>query len=137
VRGLAGPAFLDSYMAERGPNARATVVESMRVGQNVNERDPEKIKARDAQLLALQAAQQKSPGEKQLIGFRVPGFHAGFIAQGGRGTGDAFPQGRVRVNGREGPFDDIVGRGFVMLARGSDPGAALSAADLAFWTGIG
>ena len=137
LRGLAAPAFLDSYMAERGPNARATVVESMCVGQNVNERDPEKIKARDAQLLALQAAQQKSPGEKQLIGFRVPGFQAGFIAQDGHAAGDAFPQGRVRVNGREGPFDDIVGRGFIMLVRGSEPAAALSPADLAFWSGIG
>jgi 2-polyprenyl-6-methoxyphenol hydroxylase-like FAD-dependent oxidoreductase len=75
LRGLAGPAFLDSYTAERGPNARATVVESMRVGQNVNERDPERIKARDAQLLALQAAQQKPSSEKKLIAFRV-GFSA-------------------------------------------------------------
>ena len=44
----APPAFLDSYQAERGPSVRATIVESMRVGQFVNERDPEKVKQRDA-----------------------------------------------------------------------------------------
>src|SRR5262249_10484330 len=65
LRGVAGPAFLDTYMAEREPNARATVVESMRVGQNVNERDPEKIRARDEQLLALQAAKQAASDEKK------------------------------------------------------------------------
>jgi 2-polyprenyl-6-methoxyphenol hydroxylase-like FAD-dependent oxidoreductase len=135
LRGLAAPAFLDSYTAERGPNARATVVESMRVGQNVNERDPERIKARDAQLLALQ--QQKASSEKKLIAFRVPGFQAGFIARDGRGAGDVFPQGLVRIDGREGLFDDLVGRGFIMLTRGTDPAAVLSADDLAFWTGIG
>lgn len=136
VRGIASPGFLDTYAAERAPNARATVVESMRVGQNVNERDPEKVRKRDEQLLALQAAQQASQGEKKLIAFRVPGFDAGFISRDGCAAGDAFPQGKVRMDGREGPFDDVVGHGFIMLARG-DVAAALSRDDHAFWTGIG
>ena len=59
LRGLAPDAFLDAYEAERGPNARATIVESMRVGQHVNERDPEKVRQRDAQLMALQAAKER------------------------------------------------------------------------------
>src|SRR5262249_4999487 len=132
LRGVASPKFLDSYTAERAPNARATVVESMRVGQNVNERDPEKIRKRDEQWLALQAAQQTSQGDKKLIAFRVPGFQAGFVSHDGRAAGDAFPQGRVRMNGREGLFDDVVGRGFLMLARRDDPAAALSRDDHAF-----
>ena len=49
LKGIAGPTLLDSYETEREPNARATIVESMKVGQNVNERDPEKVRARDAQ----------------------------------------------------------------------------------------
>jgi len=137
LRGIASPGFLDTYTDERAPNARATVVESMRVGQNVNERDPEKIRKRDEQLLALQAAQQTSQGEKKLIAFRVPGFQDGFISHDGCAAGDAFPQGRVRMNGHEGLFDDVVGRGFIMLARRDDPAAALSRDDHAFWSGIG
>ena len=83
LKGAASDAFLDSYEAERGPNARATIVESMRVGRHVNERDPEKVRQRDAQLMAQQAAKERSTGEKQLIAFRVPGFIAGFIARTG------------------------------------------------------
>jgi hypothetical protein len=137
LRGLTPAEFLDTYMTERGPNARATVVESMRVGLYVNERDPEKVKLRDDQLLAMQAEQDRTRGDKRLIAFRVPGFTAGFIARGGwPAAGDAFPQARVG-RGREGLFDDVAGRGFLILLRDGDPGSALSASDLAFWQSLG
>jgi 2-polyprenyl-6-methoxyphenol hydroxylase-like FAD-dependent oxidoreductase len=137
LRGLTPDRFLDTYMDERGPNARATIVESMRVGQRVNERDPEKARQRDAELMAMQEAQERSRGEKQLIAFRVPGMTAGFIARGGvPGAGDAFPQAHV-ARGREGRFDDIAGRGFLIVLRDGDPGRALSPGDLAFWQSIG
>ncbi len=133
------PAFLDTYKAERGPSARATIVESMRVGQHVNERDPEKVKARDAQLRALQAEKDRTRGEQRLIAFRVPGVEAGFVARGSvAAAGDAFPQARVRREGKgEGRFDDVAARGFVILARGFDARRALSSADLDFWQGLG
>jgi len=138
LKGLAGARLLDTYQAERGPNARATIVESMRVGQNVNERDPEKVRLRDEQLMALQAAKNKGPTAKQLIAFRVPGFADGFIAPGGtQAAGDAFAQGRVAGNGREGLFDDVAGRGFLIVARGEDPERALSADDRALWSALG
>ncbi len=134
---LATPKFLDTYMAERGPSTRATIVESMRVGQHVNERDPEKVKLRDAQLLALQAEQERNRGAKQLIAFRVPGIKAGFIARdGAAAAGDAFPQARVRGD-REGLFDDIAGRGPLILARGTDPALALSPDQREFWQSLG
>ena len=137
LKGLASAAILDSYMAERGPNARATIVESMRVGQHVNERDPEKVRQRDEQLLAMQAAKAHTSGQKQLIAFRVPGFTAGLIARDlVLGAGDAFPQARVRGAG-EGLFDDVAGLGFLVLARGLDPAAALSSQDRAFWQSLG
>jgi hypothetical protein len=143
LRGLTSPDFLDTYMAERGPNARATIIESMRVGQHVNERDPEKVKRRDAELAALQAAKAaaKSGTTPQLIAFRVPGFSAGFIGRplGGltRGAGDAFVQGKVRRNGTEGLFDDVAGRGFMIVGRNGDPEAALIAEDRALWQRLG
>lgn len=143
LQSVTPPDFLDTYMAERGPNARATIIESMRVGQHVNERDPEKVQMRDAELMALQAAKDKTKvhGAPQLIAFRVPGFTAGFICRPGlsklRGAGDAFIQGKVRWEGREGLFDDIAGRGFMIISRKGDPVAALSSGDNAFWHRLG
>jgi 2-polyprenyl-6-methoxyphenol hydroxylase-like FAD-dependent oxidoreductase len=138
LRGLASDKFLDSYEAERGPNARATIVESMRVGQHVNERDPEKVKKRDEQLMALQAEKERNRGKRQLIAFRVPGFTAGFIARNGaRAAGDAFVQGRVSRDGKEGRFDDIVGRGFMIIARNGNAASALSPQQREHWRALG
>ena len=53
LHGLAAPALLETYEAERAPNARATVIESMNVGQNVNERAPDKVRIRNDQLRAF------------------------------------------------------------------------------------
>jgi 2-polyprenyl-6-methoxyphenol hydroxylase-like FAD-dependent oxidoreductase len=141
LNGNAAPGLLDTYSSERGPNARATIVESMRVGQHVNERDPEKVKQRDAQLMALHAENERAQTPKQLIAFRVPGFESGFIAQALsdqiRAAGDVFPQGRVRRGKDEGLFDDVAGRGFMIVGRDCDPASALSREDLAFWKSIG
>jgi 2-polyprenyl-6-methoxyphenol hydroxylase-like FAD-dependent oxidoreductase len=140
VKGLAGEDILKSYEAERSPNARATIIESARVGQNVVIRDPEKAKARDAQLAVMQADLVKAKGQKALIAFRVPGFTEGVIASprpGVRGAGDVFPQGRVKCARGEGPFDDIAGRGFLIVSRNGDPAAALPAEDRAFWDRLG
>jgi 2-polyprenyl-6-methoxyphenol hydroxylase-like FAD-dependent oxidoreductase len=138
LKGLAAPHLLDTYEAERSPNARATIIESARVGQNVIERDPEKAKGRDARLIAMQAELDKAKGHKALIAFRVPGLSQGLVArQEALAAGDAFPQGKVRRLGTEGRFDDIVGGGFLILARNGDPASALSAADQAFWSAIG
>jgi 2-polyprenyl-6-methoxyphenol hydroxylase-like FAD-dependent oxidoreductase len=139
LRGVSPPEFLTNYVTEREPPARATVIESMRVGFNVNERDPAKVKARDEQLLAFQRAKDAGQTDKQLIAFRVPGFTAGFIATNPsvRGRGDVFPQSKVRRNGHEGLFDDIAGRGFMIVSRGGDAEATLSQADRQFWRDLG
>lgn len=138
LQGKARDTLLDTYEMERGPNSRATIVESMRVGQNVNERDPEKVRARDAQLMALQAAKARGETPKALIAFRVPGFGQGFVANGGAaGAGEVFPQGRVARNGRVGAFDDVAGRGFMIIARKGDPEGALSDGDRQLWRALG
>jgi 2-polyprenyl-6-methoxyphenol hydroxylase-like FAD-dependent oxidoreductase len=136
LKGAAPADFLDTYMAERGPSALATIIESMRVGQHVNERDPDKVRQRDAQLRALQAEKDRGGGEKRLIAFRVPGFEAGLIARGARGAGDAFPQARID-GAREGRFDDVAGHGFLILARNGDPERLLSSEDRTWWRSIG
>jgi hypothetical protein len=66
----------------------------------------------------------------------VRGFEEGFVASGTSGAGDAFPQAKVRGE-REGPFDDVAGRGFIILARGGDPLATLSDGERDFWKSLG
>ena len=135
LKGQASDALLDAYEQERMPNARATIIESAAVGQNVIERDVERARERDARLIAMQAAND-SVQDSRLIAFRVPGFEDGVIAQGAPAAGDAFGQARVRYNGVEGQFDDVAGRGWLILARNGDPDAALSPEDTAFWRSL-
>lgn len=136
-KGKASDRLLDTYQMERGPSARDTIVESARIGVNVNMRDPEKVKERDAQLRALQ--KQIDAKQSQLIAFRVPGLKQGCIGRGATayGAGDMFVQGRVRKDGREGWFDDVAGRGFMIVARNGNPADALAPQDAAFWRSIG
>jgi 2-polyprenyl-6-methoxyphenol hydroxylase-like FAD-dependent oxidoreductase len=136
LRGVSPPSFLDTYAAEREPNARATIVESARVGENVIERDPERAQLRDERLIAL-SAQMQQDGDRQLIAFRVPGYEAGFIARNALAAGATFGQRQVRRDGLLGQFDDLIGHGFVILARNGDPESLLPADDLAFWHALG
>jgi hypothetical protein len=136
LKGRARDALLDTYAAERAPNARATIIESAKVGQNVIERDVAKARERDARLAAMQAELTRAKGQKALIAFRVPGLAQGFVARTNAvGAGDAFAQARVTRDGAAGRFDDVAGRGFMIVARGEEP--ALSADDLAFWRSLG
>jgi 2-polyprenyl-6-methoxyphenol hydroxylase-like FAD-dependent oxidoreductase len=137
LRGVGPVELLDSYVEERLPNARATIIESMRVGQNVIERDLERARQRDERLRVLSAAAKATPAKKELIAFRVPGYEAGLIASAGPGAGDALGQGRVRLDGREGLLDDVAGYGFLILARGGDPLGALDADGRGFWNALG
>ena len=138
LKGLAPDAFLDTYEAERGPNARATIVESMRVGQHVNERDPEKVRQRDAQLMALQAEKERSADRSSSSRSACRASRpASLPATVARGAGDALVQGEVRRNGKEGRFDDLAGHGFMIIARGGDPSAALSQQDRDYWRSLG
>jgi 2-polyprenyl-6-methoxyphenol hydroxylase-like FAD-dependent oxidoreductase len=136
LKGQAPDAFLDTYEQERGPNARATILESAAVGQNVIERDVAKARERDQRLLAMQAVND-SVQDSLLIAFRVPGYEAGLIANGAPAAGDAFGQARVGYRGARGRFDDVVGRGWLIVARSGDPTASLSAEDAAFWSSLG
>jgi len=137
LAGSASEGILESYEAEREPNARATVIESLRVGQNVIVRDEAKAAARDAQLMAMQAAKDNAPGDTALIAFRVPGLDAGLIAEGSAGAGDVFGQGRVQRGAAQGLFDDIAGHGFMILGRDGDALPGLTEDEQSFWAGLG
>jgi 2-polyprenyl-6-methoxyphenol hydroxylase-like FAD-dependent oxidoreductase len=114
LSGLAGEGILDSYQPEREPHVRFITEKAIELGRVQTLRDPEKARERDERLLALRS-ENKAP-EK----LRYPALAGGELA-GGLGAphaGEFFVQGRVRSEGRAGLFDDLVGPGPCIVARG-------------------
>ena len=62
---------------------------------------------------------------------------AGVCRDGDATAGQLFIQGRVRHRGASGLFDDVVGRGWTLLAVGGDPLAHLDAEAAAFFASLG
>ena len=116
LRGEAGEELLDSYQPEREPHVRFITEKAIELGRVQTLRDPEKARERDERLLAARAA-NRAPER-----LRYPALAGGALA-GGLGAphaGEFFVQGRVRSEGREGLFDDLVGPGPCLLARGGE-----------------
>lgn len=112
LNGLTDAALLESYTAERRPHAEALIRASMALGYVVCTLDPDVAEQRDAMFRSGQAP----PPEP------FPGLTSGVLHTAVDGAlmgpaGSLSPQGRVRVDGREGRFDDVVGRGWVIISR--------------------
>ncbi len=132
LRGDAGEALLDSYAAERKPQCEWIVRLSMEMARVSCELDPAAAAERDA---TLRASEMPPP-----IG--LPGLTDGLVRERspvrpGALAGTFAVQGTVSAPGREGHFDDVVGRGFVLLTAAGDPRAALSGEEIAFLEGLG
>lgn len=116
LRGRRGDDVLDTYQQEREPHVRAVVEKGIELGRLQTVRDPAAAAERDRRLLAARAAGNDSGA------MRFPDLAAagGMLAEvSGAGRGELFVQGDVRDGdadvdaGRR--FDDVVGRGFVLL----------------------
>jgi 3-(3-hydroxy-phenyl)propionate hydroxylase/flavoprotein hydroxylase len=111
LRGVAGPALLDTYQAEREPHVRAVTEKGIELGRGQTTRDPEAAAARDARLRAARAA-----GQEQAR-FNFPGLGDGLLAERSLpGRGSLSRQGVVETGAERGRFDQVVGDGFVFLA---------------------
>lgn len=111
LRGLADDALLDTYESERRPHATAITEISTALGKVANTHDPVEAAARDE---AFRTGAVPPPPP-------FPTLEAGVIQQDGDGrpgrlAGTLAPQGKVRRGGVEGLFDDVVGRGFSVVA---------------------
>jgi 2-polyprenyl-6-methoxyphenol hydroxylase-like FAD-dependent oxidoreductase len=132
LRGLARDELLDSYTAERRPHCEWIVRLSMEMARVSCVLDSAAAAERD---VGLRAAQVPPPLD-------LPGIGDGFL-QTRRDGGDSAlrgalaPQGMVAANGQQGRSDDVVGRGFVLLAAAGDPRSSLAAEELAFLDGLG
>ncbi len=129
LRTLAPPDLLDTYQQEREPHVRFITEKAIELGRVQTLRDPVKARERDERLLGARRA-NKAP-EK----LRYPAL-AGGLADGAPHAGEFFVQGRVAENGREGRFDDLVGDGPCIVARG-DALDRLDPARRAAWERIG
>jgi 3-(3-hydroxy-phenyl)propionate hydroxylase len=122
LRGLAPIELLDTYTAERRPHVRFITIGAVEVGKVACTRDTDVAAQRDAYL--------KRGGELPPP-LAVPDMETGILhrADGGEveaPAGQLIPQGVVESDGRTGRFDDVVGYGFQLVARGGDPLATLN-----------
>jgi 2-polyprenyl-6-methoxyphenol hydroxylase-like FAD-dependent oxidoreductase len=127
LAGRADDALLDTYQPEREPHVRFITEKAIELGRVQTMRDPVKARERDERLFAQRRAHQ---GPAKL---RYPGLRGGLVAD----SGEFFPQGRVRSNGREALFDDIVGPGWCIVGCEPDVFGALTLSHREAWKAIG
>lgn len=116
LRGQAPLELLDTYGEERGPHVRTIIDTSMALGRIVCVTDPAEAQRRDALFLSGQAPPPPP----------FPGLRGGVLCAPPEGSpaaalvGQLGLQARVAHDGRTGLLDDVVGRGWMVLAAG-DP----------------
>jgi 3-(3-hydroxy-phenyl)propionate hydroxylase len=111
---------LDSYQVEREPHTRTWIDLSIRSGDVSCTLDAAKAAERDADL--------RSGNMPPMPEF--PTLTSGMLLTNGSGAplppaGTLFIQRNVSRAGRLGPFDDIVGRGFLLVGAHGDPRSTL------------
>jgi 2-polyprenyl-6-methoxyphenol hydroxylase-like FAD-dependent oxidoreductase len=118
----ADPRLLDTYQPERFAHVRQLIDMSIYLGKIICNPDSEAAKKRDEAFLSG-AAEPPPP---------FPTLQSGLIARSDAAdpfpcAGELSPHVEVRAQGFEGRFDDLVGRGFVVIGLGHDPLENISA----------
>lgn len=131
LRGRATEAMLDSYGSERAQHAAVWVNVAIELGKVICVLDPTAAAERDKNLIAARRDPSLAPPPPPL-----PNLGPGMTLQG-KGCGQLAAGGKVSFGGKTGHFDNVVGRGFVLLSRRDDPARSLSPEMLAFWKEIG
>jgi flavoprotein hydroxylase len=128
LSGRAGDALLDTYSAERRAQAKAAVLASVKLGRVICVTDPAAAADRDRAILANGGGRvpQEPPAAAPLT--------TGLLGPGA-GAGEVMVAGRVKSGGVTGRFDDVVGRGLVLLT--TEEQDVLDEDNLAFLTGLG
>nr|AXL06728.1 3-(3-hydroxyphenyl)propionate hydroxylase [uncultured bacterium] len=130
LRGLATKSIVDSYTEERRTQAKESILASVQLGRVICVTDPAAAAERDATVLANRRGKPPTRPEP------AKPLTTGLLQARDRAAGAVVPQGRVRGHGRTGVFDDVAGRGFVLLTT-DDPHTTLDEDRLAFLTGLG
>ena len=118
LRGVAGDGLLDSIDRDRQPQNEAIIRLAIELGKVLCQLDPEAAAERDATL------RQAGPPPPLVM----PPLTTGLLHAAGADplAGTLSVQGLVARAGREGRFDDVVGRGFQLIVAAGDPLEGLS-----------
>ncbi|MBB2747207.1 UNVERIFIED_ORG: flavoprotein hydroxylase [Microbispora rosea subsp. rosea] len=113
--GRAAEDLLDTYTAERRAHVRHAITMSMNLGRVICQTDPAAARDRDAVMIGVRERGLAAPAPSA-----VHPLTEGLLDRDADGrlrapAGELAPQGRVRLGGREGLFDQVVGLGFVLL----------------------
>ncbi len=114
--GRADEGLLDSYQAERRPHVGTIIDMSMYLGQLICQPGPDRAAERDRSF--FDGSHPPPPPFPHLVD--------GILQRGADGApapaaGLLGPHGRIRLDGREGRLDDLIGTGFVLILRGPMP----------------
>ncbi len=121
LRGLAAARLLDTIDPERQPQNEAIIRLAIELGKVLCQLDPQAAAERDTMLRQVQA-----PPPLELPSLSDGVLHRRVDSGSDPLAGSLSVQGLVRRAGREGRFDDVVGRGFQLIVVGGDPLALLS-----------
>jgi 3-(3-hydroxy-phenyl)propionate hydroxylase len=105
LKGESPATLLDSYMEERRPHMRQTILTAMSLGRIICERDAARAVERDQRLLAAHGGEVKTEYRQNMI----PNLEHGVIASGAALSGVLFPQPTVLAAGFLGRLDDLTG----------------------------
>jgi 3-(3-hydroxy-phenyl)propionate hydroxylase len=103
IRGRSPQHLLDSYMQERRPHVRQTIVTAMGLGRIICERDPIKATERDQRLRDEHGGEVKTQYRQNMI----PNLEHGLIADAAAHGGALFPQPRVKSGAVSARLDDL------------------------------
>lgn len=124
----ANESLLDSYGPERREHVVEIIRQAVEIGRLICMIDPDQVAARDCRMKAAMkdpALALKPPPEPRL-------GYAGTYRHGDAGSGYLSVQGRVRCNGVEGLFDDVVGKGWQLMIRSKSWPVSLAQASLSY-----
>lgn len=130
LRGLSPDALLDTYQEERAPNTLHYIETGVAMGHLFTIDDPAAARERDER---MRSGGTEFPPEPEYDHGVFDSNDDGPI----RPAGTRAPMGRVRRGDTEGRFDDVVGWGFAIVARGGDPAAGLDPSRRALLEQIG
>ena len=131
LAGRAAETLLDTYPSERLWQVEQAIRLSIDLGKVICVADAAEAAARDAAMTAaVKAGLPPPPLPATAIG-------PGLVRAGDARAGRLFVQGPVEHDGRDGLFDDVVGRGWTLLSPVCDPRATLDPEAADFFATLG
>lgn len=128
LSGAAADTILDSYGEERGCHVRQYIDFSMRLGEIICIADPEEAAERDRRMIAELTESSGTPVDTDMAT-----LGPGLWCQDSAHAGELSIQGVVETSSGRGRFDDVVGRGWIIIGRDVNPATALTAEHNRLW----